>query len=64
VPIAAAVDGDGEVVSGVLPAGRYATLTHQGYPSELVEATKTLLDWAAGQDLSWDARTRFSHLPG
>jgi effector-binding domain-containing protein len=58
VPVAAAVDGDGEVsgvVSGVLPAGRYATLTHQGHPSELLRATKALLDWAAGQALSWDA---------
>jgi effector-binding domain-containing protein len=54
VPVAAAVDGDGQVVSGVLPAGRYATLTHQGYPSELVDATKTLLDWADEQGLSWD----------
>jgi hypothetical protein len=27
VPVAAAVDGDDQVVSGVLPAGRYATLT-------------------------------------
>jgi effector-binding domain-containing protein len=55
VPVAVAVAGDGEVVSGVLPPGRYATLTHQGYPSELVGATEALLDWAAGQGLSWDA---------
>jgi effector-binding domain-containing protein len=55
VPVAAAVDGEGEIVSGVLPAGRYATLTYQGHPSELVGATKSLLDWAAGQGLSWDA---------
>ena len=54
VPVAAAVDGDGEVVSGVLPAGRYATLTYEGHPSELAGATKALLDWAAGQGLSWD----------
>jgi effector-binding domain-containing protein len=54
VPVAAPVDGDGTVVSGVLPAGRYATLTHVGHPSELADATKELLDWAAGQGLSWD----------
>ena len=36
------------------PARRYATLTHQGHPNELVGATKTLLDWAAGQGLTWD----------
>jgi effector-binding domain-containing protein len=54
VPVAALVDGDGEMISGVLPAGRYATLTHVGHPSELVQATKALLDWAAGPGLAWD----------
>jgi effector-binding domain-containing protein len=54
VPVAAAVDGDGHMASGVLPAGRYATLTHVGHPSELAGVTETLLDWAAGQGLAWD----------
>ena len=56
VPVAAApsVTGDGEIISGVQPAGRYATLTHVGHPSELAGATKALLDWAAGQGLTWD----------
>ncbi len=54
VPVTAAVAGDGRVISGVLPAGRYATVVHVGHPSELAEATAALLDWAAGQDLTWD----------
>jgi effector-binding domain-containing protein len=54
VPVAAAVEGDGHMVSDVLPAGRYAMLTHVGHPSELVEVTKTLQDWAAAQGLTWD----------
>jgi effector-binding domain-containing protein len=54
VPVAAAVAGDDRVVAGVLPAGRYATLTHVGHPSELLAATKALLDWTAEQGLSWD----------
>jgi effector-binding domain-containing protein len=54
VPVAAAVDGDDQVISGVLPAGRYATLTHVGHPSELVKVTGALLDWAATQGLRWD----------
>jgi effector-binding domain-containing protein len=54
VPVAASVDGDGQVVSGALPAGRYATLTHVGHPSELADVTKTLLDWAAARGLTWD----------
>jgi len=53
-PVAAAVAGDDRVVSGVLPAGRYATLTHVGHPSELYAATTALLNWAAEQGLTWD----------
>jgi effector-binding domain-containing protein len=53
-PVAAAVEASGEIVSGLLPAGRYATLTHTGHPSELIEATKELLDWAVAQGLTWD----------
>ena len=54
VPVAAPVDGDGDVIAGAIPPGRYATLTHTGHPSELMEATKALLDWAAAQGLAWD----------
>ncbi len=54
VPVAAAVDGDDHVVSGMLPTGRYATVTHVGHPGELMEVTRALLDWAASQGLSWD----------
>jgi effector-binding domain-containing protein len=54
VPVAAAVDGDAQVSSGVLPSGRYATLTYVGHPSELVGVNGALLDWAAGQGLTWD----------
>jgi effector-binding domain-containing protein len=54
VPVATAISGDDQVVAGVLPAGRYATLTHMGHPSELMAATKALLDWAAEQGLAWD----------
>ena len=48
--------GDGRVVAGTLPAGRYATLTHVGHPSELAEATRALLDWATDEGLTWDLR--------
>jgi effector-binding domain-containing protein len=54
VPVTAPVDGDDLVVAGVLPAGRYATVTHTGHPSELVEVTGALLDWGAEQGLTWD----------
>ncbi len=54
VPVAAAVAGDDRVISGVLPAGRYATLVHVGHPSELAKVTEALLGWAAEQGLTWD----------
>jgi effector-binding domain-containing protein len=54
VPVQAAVEGDGEVISGVLPAGRYATVIHVGHPDGLIAAVAALLDWAAGQGLEWD----------
>ncbi|GAA2095370.1 GyrI-like domain-containing protein [Microlunatus panaciterrae] len=53
-PVAEPVSSDGRVRAAVLPAGRYATLTHTGHPSELMPATGALLDWAAEQGLEWD----------
>ncbi len=55
VPVAAAVEGDGEVFGGELPAGRYVTLTHLGHPQELVEVTGGLLAWAAERGIEWDS---------
>jgi effector-binding domain-containing protein len=54
VPVAVATAADGEVLAGVLPAGRYAAVTHVGHPDGLVEATAALLAWAAEQGLAWD----------
>jgi effector-binding domain-containing protein len=54
VPVATATDGNGVVVAGVVPAGRYATATHVGHPHELMMATKELLDWGSAQGLKWD----------
>jgi effector-binding domain-containing protein len=54
IPVAADVDGEGDVLAGVLPAGRYATVTHVGPFDRLVEVTGALLDWAAEQGLEWD----------
>jgi effector-binding domain-containing protein len=53
-PVAAAVTGDGQVLAGVLPAGRYATLRYTGHPDGLFGATVALLDWAKQQNLTWD----------
>jgi effector-binding domain-containing protein len=53
-PVAEGISGDGRVLAGVLPAGRYATLWHVGHPETLIAATGALLDWAAAKGLRWD----------
>jgi effector-binding domain-containing protein len=54
VRVTAAAAADGEVLAGVLPAGRYASVTHVGHPDGLADATTALLDWAPRQGLAWD----------
>jgi effector-binding domain-containing protein len=54
VTVARAVEGDGRVITGVLPAGRYVTVVHTGHPNTLMGATGALLDWATAQGLKWD----------
>ena len=54
VPVPATVEGEGDVFCAVLPAGRYATVTHVGHPDGLVDVTAALLDWAADQGMEWD----------
>ena len=53
-PVAAPVEGDGEVFYDVLPAGRYVSVTHVGHPSELMGVTAELNAWADAQGLRWD----------
>jgi effector-binding domain-containing protein len=53
VPVAEPMPGDGHIESGVLPAGRYATLTHVGHYDGLVGANAALQDWADEQGLEW-----------
>jgi effector-binding domain-containing protein len=54
VPVTRVVDGDDQVISAVLPAGRYATVIQVGPPDSLAGATGALLDWAAQRGLQWD----------
>ena len=56
VPVAAAMDGDGQVLADVLAPGRYATLRYTGHPDGLLGATASLLKWADEQNLTWDVR--------
>ena len=51
VPTTAVLPGDGEVLSDVLPAGRYVTVTHVGHPDELIDVTTEFLAWAQTRQL-------------
>jgi effector-binding domain-containing protein len=56
VPVAALADGDDQVLAGVLPPGRYASVRYTGHPDGLLDATASLLKWAQERNLAWDAR--------
>ncbi|MET9799249.1 GyrI-like domain-containing protein [Streptomyces sp. NPDC006368] len=56
VPVASLPEPEGDVGVALLPAGRYATLTHVGHPKGLSAATTALLEWARERGLEWDMR--------
>jgi effector-binding domain-containing protein len=47
--------GEGEIVTGVLPAGRYASSEYHGHPDGLRQATADLLAWADAEGHEFDA---------
>jgi effector-binding domain-containing protein len=55
VPVVSPVaEDDGDIRGGILPAGRFAVMTHTGAPETLYAATAALLDWAKARELTWD----------
>jgi effector-binding domain-containing protein len=54
VPVAAPVEGEGDIFADVLPAGRYVTVSHHGHPDRLMGVIDAMLKWAAAQGLTWD----------
>ncbi|SEG72694.1 effector-binding domain-containing protein [Thermomonospora echinospora] len=56
VPVAEAVEEDGRVIAGSIPAGRYATLTHHGHPDGLFGSITALRRWADDHGIAWDIR--------
>lgn len=53
VPLATPLAGDGRVAAGLIPAGRYATLTYTGVANG-IPGNAALLNWGNGQGLRWD----------
>ena len=51
-----ALDADDAMLSGTLPAGRYAKVRHHGPPMGLAQATADLLAWGAHRNLRFDVQ--------
>lgn len=56
VPVARAQDSRDDMVSGILPAGRYAEITYFGPYDDLIAVNGVLIGWARHAGLTFDAR--------
>ncbi|MEV4168472.1 GyrI-like domain-containing protein [Nonomuraea sp. NPDC049709] len=54
VPVATPVEGEGDILPGTLPAGRYVAVSHHGHLDQLAGVIESLLKWAGEQGLEWD----------
>jgi effector-binding domain-containing protein len=54
VPVLSAPEPEGDIGVAVLPAGRYATVTHVGHPDRLFGVITELRQWAEREGLEWD----------
>lgn len=54
VPIMSPIFGDDRVITGTIPAGKYATLVHNGHPDSIGNSFTALEEWAKKHDLKWD----------
>lgn len=52
----AAIPLSGRLVEGMLPAGRYVSLTYTGSYEDLEDVTAMLVGWAREKGLKWDSR--------
>lgn len=55
VPVAAPIVAEGRLVSGTLPAGRYAELTYWGHYDNLTDVNGVLIGWARQRGIVLDA---------
>lgn len=53
-PVSKAIKGDGHVMAGTLPAGRYVVLNHVGPYSGMVKANSDLQAWAKSRGIKWE----------
>jgi effector-binding domain-containing protein len=55
-----AVAGNGRVKPGVLPAGRYVTVTYVGPYDDLEKVTGQVIGWARDNGVEWDSTSTAS----
>ena len=58
VPLAAPAAPSGELVTGVLPAGRYGEVTYWGHYDGLMDANRDLIEWARANHITWDCEEK------
>ncbi|MFD3435932.1 GyrI-like domain-containing protein [Streptomyces sp. NPDC058685] len=56
LPVDSLPEPEGDIRVGMLPAGRYATVTHVGHPDQLFDVITALREWATQEGLVWDMR--------
>lgn len=49
-----AIEGDAQVVTGVIPEGDYATLVYHGHYDGLYDANGQMVKWAHEHQVKWD----------
>lgn len=54
VPIMSPIFGDDRVITGTIPAGKYATLVHIGHPDRISKSFNILEKWANENEVKWD----------
>jgi effector-binding domain-containing protein len=50
-----AVAGNARVKAGILPAGKYVTLTYFGHYDNIERVTGTVINWAREHGIEWDS---------
>jgi effector-binding domain-containing protein len=54
-PTSALAPADDGVITGAIPAGRYATLSYFGPYDDLIDVTAVLVGWARQTGVEWDS---------
>ena len=54
VPVGNSVSGDGRVIAGSIPSGKYATLVHTGHPDRLIHSLNALQQWGEREGIIWN----------